>query len=53
MHHKTHKIYVADEAKAHAMVASGTYKIRAVRDDDSSPSLLALGDRAVRDVIKL
>ena len=52
-HTKEHAIYITDEAKAYEMVSSGTYKIRAVRDGDRSPSLLGLGNKAVRGVIKV
>jgi hypothetical protein len=51
-HHKEFKIRVLDEEQAYQMVASGTYKIRAIREGDKSPSLVGLGDRAVRQVTR-
>lgn len=53
MHRSENAIHVTDEAKAYQMVASGTYKIRTVRDGVKSPSLLGLGDRVVASVEKI
>lgn len=52
-HTKAFKIEVEDEAKAYEMVASGTYKIRATVGAGVSPSLLGLGDRTVRRIVKV
>lgn len=41
-----------NENQAYQMVASGTYKIRAIRDGDKAPSLVGLGDRAVKQVVR-
>lgn len=51
-HHKEFKIEVMDENQAYQMVASGTYKIRAIRHGDKAPSLVGLGDRAVKQVVR-
>lgn len=51
-HHKEHAIEVTDEDRAFAMVASGTYKIRAVRGRTDAPSLLGVGDRAVKSIVR-
>ena len=53
MHLRENAIQVHDEAKAYAMVASGTYKIRAVKQRGDSPSLLGLGDRVVRAIVRI
>ncbi len=53
MHHAAHAIHVEDEDTAFQMVASGTYKIRAVREQGQAPSLLGLGDRAVKSAERI
>lgn len=53
VHHAEHAIHVAEEEEAYQMVASGTYKIRAVREEGQSPSLLGAGDRAVKAVERI
>lgn len=52
-HHKEFKIEVDEEERAYQMVASGTYKIRAIREGDKAPSLLGVGDIAVRTVVRI
>lgn len=52
-HTQAFKIEVEDEAKAYEMVASGTYKIRATIGAGVAPSLLGLGDRTVRRLVKV
>lgn len=52
MHHAEHAIHVADEEKAYQMVASGTYKIRAVRGTGDPANLLGVGDRAISKVVR-
>lgn len=52
-HTQAFKIEVQDEAKAYEMVASGTYKIRATIGAGVAPSLLGLGDRTVRRLVKV
>jgi hypothetical protein len=51
-HHKEFKIQILEEEQAFQMVASGTYKIRAIREGDKSPSLVGLGDRAVKQIAR-
>jgi hypothetical protein len=53
MHRAEHAIHVEDEEQAFRMVASGTYKIRAVRAEGQPPSLLGLGDRVVKSAERL
>jgi hypothetical protein len=52
-HHDVNVIEVDDEQMACDMVASGTYKIRAIRKGERAPSLLGLGDRAVSGIVKV
>lgn len=52
-HTREHRIEVEDEAKAYEMVASGTYKIRATRGNGDAPSLLGLGDRVIKAVVRI
>lgn len=53
MHRAEHAIHIEDEDEAFQMVASGTYRIRAVRAEGQPPSLLGMGDRAVRSAERL
>ena len=52
-HRAEHAIHVEDEDEAFQMISSGTYKIRAVREEGQAPSLLGVGDRVVKSAERI
>ena len=54
MHRAEHAIHVEEECpRFRQMISSGTYKIRAVRDEGQAPSLLGVGDRVVKSAERI
>lgn len=53
MHRAEHAIHIEDEDTAFQMVSSGTYRIRAVREEGQAPSLIGVGDRVAKSAERI